>query len=156
MESSQPIVVVRPTTTYHALTGAPAALVIGATALSITDQSWTRWPLAAGAALGVLLVINRARARVLVTRDRLEIGHELGTRRLPRGQVRELASARDGVGWSGRVLLDDGSSFPIAVLAAFRRVEADLAVEDLRDAMRTLPIDNGGADDAGRSGILGR
>ena len=83
--------------------------------------------------------VNRARARVVVTADRIDIGHELGTRRVARRDLQDLKTDRDGLGWAPHLVLRDGTHHRIECLAAYQREGAALALGELRAALDSIP-----------------
>lgn len=116
-----------------------ALAAVGAAALAIGGEGWPRWLLVAASGLCAVVAVNRARARVLVTPEAIEIRQELGTRRIPRADVQQLDCVRDGLGWSGRLVLRRNRRVRLLVLAAFQQEEAAVAVEELREALGRIP-----------------
>ena len=86
-----------------------------------------------------MIVVNRVRARVVVTSDRIDIGHELGTRRVARRELQDLQTDRDGLGWAPHLVLRDGTHHRIECLAAYQREGAALALGELRAALDSIP-----------------
>lgn len=139
----QPFYVVPPTTTFHVLTALFGVVAVGVAAVGISEGGWRLWLMVAIAVAGVAVVVNRVRARVVVTADRIDFGHELGTRRIARQDVEELEIARDGLGWAPRLVMRDGTHHRIECLAAFQREEAALALGELRFAVDSFHDANG-------------
>lgn len=116
-----------------------ALAAVGAAALAVSGDGWPRWFLLAASGLCAVVVVNRARARVVVTPETLEIRQELGTRRVPRADVQQLECVRDGLGWSGLLVLRNDRRVRLLPLAAFQQENAALAVEELREALALIP-----------------
>jgi hypothetical protein len=136
---------VPPTTTFHVLTALFGVVSVGVAALGVREGGWLLWLMVSIAVACFALVVNRVRARVVVTADRIDIGHELGTRRIARHDVEDLEIARDGLGWAPRLVMRDGTHHRIECLAAFQREEAALALGELRFAADSVRDADGAA-----------
>jgi hypothetical protein len=136
-----PRYVVPPTTTFHLGTVVLAAFGLCAAAYGVRESGWLRWFLVVIALAALAVVVNRARARVVVTSERIHVGHEVGTTRIARRDVSDLELVRDGFGWAPRIVLRDRTERRVTCLASWGRGEAAIALEELRVALDSVPAD---------------